>query len=91
MNELKVDDEIQRICRQIVAQGLDLHQWAQRESDDMFQTEHYSGGYESSDRAFCFSHYDKAGEERWFGLTLEQVGQVARGEAVHIILRTPEP
>ena len=90
MGELEIDEEFRTICRQIVREGLSVEQWAARESDDMFQTRRYVGGYEAAEEAFTFSHYDADGVEHWFALTLEEVGQVASGGAVHIVLRVAE-
>jgi len=56
----------------------------------MFQTEHYSGGYDATEAAFCFSHYREDGSEWWFQLSLDDVARVARGEPVILDERPSE-
>ena len=84
------DGEFRRLCAEIVAEALSETQWAERESDDMFQTEHYSGGYDATEAAFCFSHYREDGSEWWFQLSLDDVARVARGDPVILDERPSE-
>lgn len=77
---LQIDNEFVTICREIVAEGHGDAEWAEIESDDMFQSKHYVGGYDADEQAFCFSHYALDGEEQWFQLTLVEVQAVAAGE-----------
>jgi hypothetical protein len=90
VNDTKPDAEFLALCREIVAAGLTESEWAERESDDMFQTEHYAGGYDATESAFCFSHYRGDGSEWWFQLSLDDVGRVARGEQVALGERPAE-
>jgi hypothetical protein len=41
---LEPDEELRAICREIAGARLTESEWAERESDDMFQTAHYCGG-----------------------------------------------
>lgn len=84
---LQIDDEFVTICREIVADGDSDAEWAEIESDDMFQSEHYAGGYDADEQAFCFSHYVSDGEEQWFQLTLVEVQAAAAGERPAIKVR----
>ena len=84
------DEELRKLCAEIVAESLTEPEWAERESDDMFQTGHYCGGFDADESAFCFSHSRDDGSEWWFQLTLDEVGRVARGEAVQLNARPAE-
>ena len=88
--DIRPDAELRGLCAEILAESLTEAEWAEHESDDMFQSDHYCGGFESEESAFCFSHYREDGSEWWFQLTLEQVGRVARGEAVQLDARPAE-
>jgi hypothetical protein len=84
------DSEFRELCVQIVAEALPEAGWAEREADDTFQTEHYSGGFDATESAFCFSHYRDDGTEWWFQLSLDDVARVADGEAVTLKERPSE-
>ena len=45
--QLRADDDLRAICREIVAHGRSLSEWDIAESDDMFQRGVYVGGYEA--------------------------------------------
>jgi hypothetical protein len=77
--EIKVNDEFRTISRRILDENKDEAQWAEIESDDMFQTESFVGGYDADEEAFCFSYYDETGKELWFQLTLDEIREVANG------------
>jgi hypothetical protein len=87
---LAVDDEFRTICREILAENLSPAEWAAIESDDMFQNDHYVGGYDATEQAFCFSHYTAGGEEYWFQLSLPEVQAVLVGEVAVIDARPAE-
>ena len=84
------DTELYRLCARIVAESLTESQWAEREADDTFQSQHYSGGFDAGECAFCFSHYRDDGSEWWFQLTLAEVQSIARGEPVPLNERLSE-
>ncbi len=87
---MKPDDELRKICSQIVDAQRSEKQWAEIESDDMFQSPNYSGGFDADENEFCFSLY-RAGKELWFQLTLDEATKVAKGQsAVDIELREAE-
>lgn len=87
---LAVDDEFRTICREILAENLSPAEWAAIESDDMFQSHHYAGGYDATEQAFCFSHYTADGEEYWFQLSLPEVQAVLAGELPVLAARPAE-
>ena len=72
-----VSADLLTIFRKIVEENKSNDEWAEVESDDMFQTVHYSGGFDATEMAFCFSHFDPNGGEFWFQLSLDEVSSVA--------------
>lgn len=84
-----VDEQFIQIARMIVAAGWTETEWAAHESSDWVQDEPYHGGFDATERAFCFSVY-VSGAEYWFQLTLEEVGAVANGHLPTLSLRPAE-
>jgi hypothetical protein len=85
-NLLEADEELRQICREITSYELSEDDWAARESDDMFQSSHYCGGFDADERAFCFSYYS-SDPEQWFQLSLAEVAALSAGGRVHIGMR----
>ena len=75
--KIAVTQELRDILRQILDEGRTPNDWATIESDDMFQSEHFCGGFDATERAFCFSLYHDNGKEYWFQITLEDVGALS--------------
>ena len=48
-----VTNEFRELCSTIVAEARSDNEWAQIESDDMFQTAHFVGGFDATERAFA--------------------------------------
>lgn len=84
---VQVGDELRQICRRILAEGLSEHEWAERESDDMFQSRAYAGGYDATEMAFCFSYYAPDDSELWFQMTLGEVAEIAEGKLTEVPAR----
>lgn len=63
---IPVDHDFLTLCQQVLKEGHSLEEWREIESDDMFQSPHYSGGFDATEDAFCFSYYDSDGGELWF-------------------------
>jgi hypothetical protein len=82
-------EEFRGVCGEIVSQGRKKEDWRAIESDDEFQTEHFVGGFDATEDAFCFSYYSLAGE-RWLQVTLEEVAGIASGASPVLTLRSPE-
>jgi hypothetical protein len=78
--KITVTDEFRSICQEITKENRSIEKWAAVESDDMFQTESYCGGYDSDEGAFCFSCYDSHGNEYYFQLSLEEIEKVLNYE-----------
>ena len=78
--KLQVEQELLSLCKEIVEANRSASQWRRFESDDMFHNEHFCGGFDAGEDAFCFSYYNPSGTEFWFQLTLSEVRQVVSGE-----------
>lgn len=74
-----IDEELKILLSQIVEKNKTEKEWSEIESDDMFQSKIYSGGYDSDEQAFCFSLY-KNGKEFWFQITLGEVILIVNGD-----------
>lgn len=85
--KLPVSHEFRSLCQSIWLEGKTEDQWVSIESDDMFQTDSFVGGFDSTEMEFCFSYYNESGTEFWFQLTLSQVGLVASGQIAEIDVR----
>jgi hypothetical protein len=77
---INVTDEFKAICNDILNENKTEEEWAEIESDDMFQTNSFSGGYDADEEAFCFSFYNEDSDEYWFQLTLEEIKKVVSGD-----------
>lgn len=85
--KVKVTTEFNEICTQIICERKSLSQWAIVESDDMFQSEHFCGGFDADEKAFCLSYYDANRKEYWFLLTLREVEAITQGELFEVMAR----
>lgn len=85
--QIPLNKELRSICQSIVAQGLSLIQWAEIESDDMFQTASFRGGFDADEQAFPFSWYANSTEEYWFQLSMEEAVEIANGASLQIVGR----
>jgi len=89
MIQIPIDNEFLTLCEEILQEGYSLEQWREIESDDMFQSPHYSGGFDATEDAFCFSYYDSDESELWFQLTLSEMMEIAAGKLKWIDARRP--
>jgi hypothetical protein len=87
--QAKADDDLRTICRQIVAAGRSMSEWDRIESDDMFQSGAYVGGYDAAEQGFTFSFYDAAKKEWWLSLSLPIAEKIARGDEFWLDLYEP--
>lgn len=62
---------------EIVSMDLTVDLWTERESSDMFQSEHFSGGFDATEMEFLFSYFPDEGGEFWFGVSLDDVEAAA--------------
>jgi hypothetical protein len=84
-----VDDTLRQICREIIEEQRSQAGWAEVESDDMFQSGNYVGGFDADEQAFCFSVYRPDGEY-WFQISLQQVYDIVDGKLQNLKLRSAE-
>jgi hypothetical protein len=83
---LKIDDELKSITRQIIAEQKNEHEWSLIESSDMYQSSHYCGGFDKNENAFCFSYYDEKENEYWFQITLKECCLIEANKMLEIPL-----
>ena len=88
--KLKIEKELIVILNNIISESKSKDEWAEIESDDMYQSENYIGGYDADEEAFCFSYYDSKRNEYWFQLTLDEVEQILLGKIDEINIRASE-
>ena len=87
--ELPVDAELRALCAEIAEWMRTEPDWVEDESSDMFQSEHYCGGWEGPEDGFTFSHYDATRTERWFSLSPDEVRAAASGALATVDARDP--
>jgi hypothetical protein len=85
--QIPIDEEFLTLCEQILKEGLSLGEWREIESDDMFQSPHYEGGFDATEDAFCFSYFDANDGELWFQLTLSEIMEAVAGKIKSIEAR----
>jgi hypothetical protein len=78
-HEILIDNELKRICTEVIDLNYPLEKWMLIESCDMFQTENYCGGFDADDKKFCFSHFAQLDKEYWFYLTLDDIQNIVFG------------
>lgn len=88
--KMKIDEEFKNICRKILNMNLSINEWEKIESDDMFQTQHYEGGYDATENAFCFSFYDENKTEYWIQISLEEVKKILSNSIDYLEARIPD-
>lgn len=84
-----VDDEFIGIAKKILENNKSEKEWSEVESDDMFQSENYCGGFDSIEMAFCFSFYSE-GSEFWFQFTLNEARDILSGDIAYFEIRPAE-
>ena len=77
---IELGQELLEILKAIQSEGKTSEEWEEIQSDDMFQSERFIGGYESIEDGFCFSYYDDNQDEYWFQFTLEDVERILSGD-----------
>jgi hypothetical protein len=88
--QLPVDAELRAVCSDILAADLSLEEWRATESGDHFQGDHYHGGFEALEDAFCFSYYGPDGRELWFQFTLREAAEIAAGRQTVVEARAAD-
>lgn len=84
---IPVTNEFKAICSEIISLAKTDEEWAAIESDDMFQSQHYIGGFDATELAFCFSYFDPEGIEYWFQLTKAEISEVLAGRRSSVAAR----
>ena len=77
---IEVNSELRQILQEILDSRFSEQDWANHESDDWFQTDHFIGGFDADSRLFGFSHYGPDGSEVWFFFSLAEVPDLLDAE-----------
>jgi hypothetical protein len=85
--KLRVSQKFVVICQRIVDTDWTESEWAAHEADDWFQTDHFDGGYDATENAFCFSYVRADLCEYWLQLTLPEVHDVLAGRIQELSAR----
>jgi hypothetical protein len=85
--KMEIDQEFISICQKILDEQKSKEEWAEIESDDMFQTGSFEGGYDATEEAFCFSYYNENQDEFWFQLTLDEITEIVNGTKTQLDVR----
>ena len=88
--EIVVDNQLKEICASIESQALNENEWADKESDDEFQTQNYCGGFDADENAFCFSYFTPSGSELWFQFNLNEASLIKSGALLKLGAREAE-
>ena len=71
----KLEDKFYLISKEIIEENKSLAEWAEIESDDLFQSGNYEGGFDSTEMEFCFSVFINE-EEYSFQLSLDAIKEI---------------
>jgi hypothetical protein len=85
--QIPISNELLTLLRSILEENKSVDEWKAIESDDMFQSENYSGGFDATENAFCFSFYEKNGAEYWFQLSFDDIQRIVESEKGEVDMR----
>ncbi len=88
--QVQVDNDLLAIAREILDSNRSKAEWAEVESDDMFQLGSWCGGFEALEGAFTFSYYRNDGQEFWCTLTIEELRMLVEGRSTTLEVRPSE-
>ena len=78
---IPIISEFKEICSKIVSENLSEAEWSAIESDDMFQSNTFEGGFDATENAFTFSFFINE-KEYWVQLTLEEISKIDAGQVL---------
>ena len=90
MNKHVFNDDFKDIVDDILKENKTIEEWAEIESDDMFQQGSYVGGFDGIEMEFCFSFFEDDGQEYWFQLSLEDIVKCSKGEILSVEVMKPD-
>jgi hypothetical protein len=70
---MKYIGELVTIFEEIRNLNYTIEYWREIESSDQFQSNHYCGGFESTEDEFTFSYFDENDKEFWFQINLDDI------------------
>jgi hypothetical protein len=77
--------EFYGICSEIISEQKNLDEWAEIQSDDLFQVGIYEGGFSSIEMEFTFSIF-LHDDEYWFQLPLYAIPKILNKEITEVQL-----
>lgn len=80
------NEDFEEIVNKILTENKTLEEWAEIESDDMFQEGDYVGGFDGTEMEFCFSVFENE-NEYWFQLPLDDIVKLSNGILIEVELR----
>lgn len=86
MTFFEIDEELKSLLREIQLERKSATEWAEIESDDLLQSEHYRGGFDATEMEFCFSLF-RNHKEYWFQFSLSDIDILLRGSDAKIEVR----
>ena len=86
MTIIEIDEELRSQIREIQRERMSAIEWAEIESDDLFQSEHYRGGFDATEMEFCFSFF-RSHKEYWFQFSLTDIDTLLRSSDAKIEVR----
>ena len=86
MTSFEVDEELKSLLREIQLERKSATEWAEIESDDLLQSEHYRGGFDATEMEFCFSLF-RNHKEYWFQFSLADIDTLLRSSDAKIEVR----
>jgi hypothetical protein len=87
---IDVDEDLRRIAFEIVGADRSVEDWAETESDDSIQVGAYTGGFDATEMAFCFSRHGASGSELWCQFGLAHARDIADGTRTSVDGRLPQ-
>lgn len=83
-----IDSDLILICKKILFEKKSIDEWSEIESDDMFQQGHIVGGFDATEKEFCFSVFIKD-EEYWLQFPLADILLIVDGTISTLDARKP--
>jgi len=86
----RLKKEFKIITDKIITENKSLPEWEEIESDDMFQTDIYVGGFDGTEMEFCFSVFEEDGNEYWFQISIDDILKYSKKELFDVALTNPD-
>ncbi|MEW8053316.1 MAG: hypothetical protein AB2809_23415 [Candidatus Thiodiazotropha sp.] len=88
--DIPIEPDLRSICQDIQSKTLELSQWSEIESADMFQQGNFVGSFDADEQEFCFSYFAPNKIEYWFQISLETAQDISKGNSPVLVGRLAE-